>query len=158
MKLSRHSEILNLISQNNIETQEDLVAALNKKGFNVTQATVSRDIRELGLTKAVLGGKQRYVRYVKTPEENNRLYVLSQGIISITPAANILVIKTDAGMASAICAAIDDMELSFLIGTIAGDDTIMAVAAGDKQAEEAKFILEEYIKREGHLLDSKPAY
>lgn len=128
MKVSRHAKIIELISQNNIETQEELADRLNNAGFKVTQATVSRDIRDLKLTKvSVDGGKQKYV--VLKPEEDGMsekyIRVLKDGYISMDMAQNILVIKTVSGMAMAVAAAVDAMKWKEVVGCIAGDDTIM---------------------------------
>ena len=128
MKVSRHTKIIELINQYHIETQEELADRLNDAGFKVTQATVSRDIRDLKLTKvAVNGGKQKYV--VLAPEKDglNEKYVrvLSDGFISMDMAQNILVIKTGAGLAMAAAAALDALHFQELVGCIAGDDTIM---------------------------------
>ncbi len=128
MKVSRHAKIIELISQNNIETQEELADRLNNAGFKVTQATVSRDIRDLKLTKvSVDGGKQKYV--VLKPEEDQMsekyIRVLKDGYVSMDMAQNILVIKTVSGMAMAVAAAVDAMKWKEVVGCIAGDDTIM---------------------------------
>lgn len=128
MKVSRHAKIIELISQNNIETQEELAERLNNAGFKVTQATVSRDIRDLKLTKvSVDGGKQKYV--VLKPEEDGMsekyIRVLKDGYVSMDMAQNILVIKTVSGMAMAVAAAVDAMKWNEVVGCIAGDDTIM---------------------------------
>ena len=128
MKVSRHAKIIELISQYDIETQEELADRLNQSGFKVTQATVSRDIRDLKLTKvSVNGGKQKYV--VLRPEEEGMsekyIRVLRDGYVSMDMAQNILVIKTVAGMAMAVAAAIDAMKWKEVVGSIAGDDTIM---------------------------------
>lgn len=128
MKVSRHAKIIELISQNDIETQEELADRLNDAGFKVTQATVSRDIRDLKLTKvSVDGGKQKYV--VLHPEEDGMsekyIRVLKDGYISMDMAQNILVIKTVSGMAMAVAAAVDAMKWKEVVGCIAGDDTIM---------------------------------
>lgn len=128
MKVSRHAKIIELITQNTIETQEELAEQLNNSGFKVTQATVSRDIRDLKLTKvSVDGGKQKYV--ILKPEEDGMsekyIRVLKDGYISMDMAQNILVIKTVAGMAMAVAAAVDAMKWKEVVGCIAGDDTIM---------------------------------
>lgn len=128
MKIKRHSKIIELISGRDIETQEELADLLNAEGFSVTQATVSRDIRELKLTKiARSDGKQRYVVLQSSKsglvEKYNR--VLKDGFLSMDMAQNILVIKTVSGMAMAVAAALDSMEWSEIVGCIAGDDTIM---------------------------------
>ena len=128
MKTKRHSKILELIRNNDIETQEELQAFLEKDGFTVTQATVSRDIREMKLTKiATNEGKQKYVALNDNAEDLSEKYVrvLKDGYISMDMAQNILVIKTVSGMAGAVCASIDAMHIHEIVGSIAGDDTIM---------------------------------
>ena len=137
MKVKRQSKILELIRENDIETQEMLADLLNKAGFNVTQATVSRDIRELKLTKATMqSGKQKYVATAKessfVTERLNRVF--RDGIVSIDYAQNIVVIKTLVGMAMAVAAALDSMENSEIMGTIAGDDTIFCVVKNESKA------------------------
>ena len=112
MKGNRHAKIIELIQKNHIETQEELAEYLNQEGFKVTQATVSRDIRDLKLTKVPdKNGKQRYA--VHQNEENSMgekyIRVLRDGFLSMDMAQNILVIKTVSGMAMAVCAAIDAM-------------------------------------------------
>lgn len=128
MKTKRQSKILELIRKNDIETQEELLAHLLKDGYAVTQATVSRDIREMKLTKiAVNGGKQKYTVLNDNIEDLSEKYVrvLRDGFVSMDMAQNILVIKTVSGMAGAVCASIDAMNLHEIVGSIAGDDTIM---------------------------------
>lgn len=127
MKVSRHAKIIELIMQHDIETQEELAEYLDNAGFKVTQATVSRDIRDLKLTKmSVDGSRQKYV--ILKPEEGmseKYIRVLQDGYVSMDMAQNILVIKTVSGMASAVCAALDAMKWNEIVGSIAGDDTIM---------------------------------
>lgn len=127
MKVNRHAKIIELISQYDIETQEELAEYLNNAGFKVTQATVSRDIRDLKLTKvSVNGGKQKYILH--RPEEGmseKYIRVLKDGYVSMDMAQNILVIKTVSGMAMAVAAALDAMKWNEVVGCIAGDDTIM---------------------------------
>ena len=128
MKTRRQTKILELIAQNDIETQEELSEYLQAEGDAVTQATVSRDIREMKLTKVSMSnGKQKYAALVDSKEDMSEKYVrvLRDGFVSMDMAQNILVIKTVSGMASAVCAAIDDMQFSEIVGTLAGDDTIM---------------------------------
>lgn len=128
MKVSRHAKIIELISQNDIETQEELAEYLNNAGFKVTQATVSRDIRDLKLTKVSLnGGKQKYVIHRQDEDGMSEKYirVLRDGYMSMDMAQNILVIKTVSGMAMAVAAALDAMDCHEIVGSIAGDDTIM---------------------------------
>lgn len=128
MKVSRHAKIIELISQFDIETQEELAEYLNNAGFKVTQATVSRDIRDLKLTKiATSAGKQKYVLHRQEEQGMSEKYirVLRDGYVSMDMAQNILVIKTVSGMAMAVAAAVDAMNWNEVVGCIAGDDTIM---------------------------------
>ena len=128
MKTNRQSKIIEIIQKNEVETQDELSALLEKDGFRVTQATVSRDIRELKLTKIpTAGGRQKYAVITDAPENLSKKYerVLREGFLSMDMAQNILVIKTVSGMASAVCAAIDAMKMREIVGSIAGDATIM---------------------------------
>lgn len=128
MKTNRQSKIIEIIQKNEVETQDELSALLEKDGFRVTQATVSRDIRELKLTKIpTASGRQKYAVITDAPENFSKKYerVLREGFLSMDMAQNILVIKTVSGMASAVCAAIDAMKMREIVGSIAGDDTIM---------------------------------
>ena len=128
MKTNRQSKIIEIIQKNEVETQDELSALLEKDGFRVTQATVSRDIRELKLTKIpTAGARQKYAVITDAPENLSKKYerVLREGFLSMDMAQNILVIKTVSGMASAVCAAIDAMKMREIVGSIAGDDTIM---------------------------------
>ena len=128
MKTRRQSKILELIQKNDIETQEELSAYLVKEGYKVTQATVSRDIREMKLTKVSLSnGRQKYVALGEAKDDLSEKYfrVFRDGFVSMDMAQNILVIKTVSGMANAVCAAIDAMKIHEIVGSVAGDDTIM---------------------------------
>ncbi|MCD2492625.1 arginine repressor [Lacrimispora sp. NSJ-141] len=128
MKIERHSKIVELIGKYDIETQEELAEKLNEAGFRVTQATVSRDIRELKLTKvAVDGGGQKYVVLHKADSNLNDKYIriLRDGFVSMDMAQNILVVKTVPGMAMAVAAALDALRFHEIVGCIAGDDAIM---------------------------------
>ena len=119
--------IIEIITMKDIETQEELRDELQSFGFDVTQATVSRDIRSLGLKKESVPGKgQRYVSKIMSSAVSSDSYksVLKAGIISIEPAENLIVVKTVAGVAMAVAAALDNLEVEGLIGCIAGDDTI----------------------------------
>lgn len=130
MKTKRQSKILELIKKKDIETQDELLAFLQQDGYAVTQATVSRDIRELKLTKiAINGGKQKYAVLNENSDEMSERFVrvFRDGFVSMDMAQNILVIKTVSGMASAVCACIDAMENHEIVGSIAGDDTIICV-------------------------------
>ena len=138
MKKRRQAKILELISSKEIETQEELQAYLIEYGFEVTQATISRDIKELRLVKD-LSSKGRYV--YSTGKKNNQNItkraggIFNESIISIDYALNTVVIKCFAGMANAACAAIDSMELDEVLGTIAGDDTIFILCRSEENAE-----------------------
>ncbi len=128
MKQTRHIRILELIEKYDIETQEELAEYLKKDGFAVTQATVSRDIRELKLTKIPTGnGRQKYavLRQDDSHLGDKYIRVLKECFVSMDSAQNILVIKTGVGMAMAVAAAIDAMKFEEIVGSIAGDDTIM---------------------------------
>lgn len=135
MKQKRQAMILAIIEQYDIETQDELQEKLAEAGFKTTQATISRDIREINLTKvAVAGGRQKYTLGKQTNHESIESYrkVLSAGILSMVPAENLIVIKTVSGMAMAVAAALDNVEINGLLGSIAGDDTIfLAVRSHD---------------------------
>ena len=129
MKVARQGKIIELINKYEIETQEELADRLTLEGFHVTQATVSRDIREMKLTKMSFDdGRQKYILVQGSDGEMNDKYlrVLREGFVSIDRAENILVIKTVSGMAMAVAAALDSMQWKEVVGCIAGDDTIMA--------------------------------
>lgn len=143
MKNSRHKMILELINGQHIETQEELASKLQEAGFSVTQATVSRDIRQLSLTKVTdMYGKQYYsLRQSNEGQFSNKyIRVLKDGYISGQTAQNILVIKTVSGMAMAVAAALDALKLQDVVGSIAGDDTIFCAI---RDAEAANRVLEE---------------
>lgn len=127
MKTERHSKIVELIGKYEIETQDELAMRLNEAGFKVTQATVSRDIRELKLSKVTgAGGRQKYAVLQKKEEHLNDKYlrVLRDGFVSMDMAQNILVVRTVGGMGMAVAAAIDAIHFQEMIGSVAGDDTI----------------------------------
>ncbi|WP_051198028.1 MULTISPECIES: arginine repressor [unclassified Butyrivibrio] len=128
MKKKRHEKLIEMIQNNVIETQEQMADMLRAEGFDVTQATVSRDIRELRLTKrSTPDGKHKYVIIQDVAGMNDKYTdVLKAGFLSMDSAQNILVIRTVSGMAMAVAAALDAMEFEEVVGCIAGDDTIMA--------------------------------
>ena len=146
MKRSRQSKILELISQYEIETQEDLAKLLLEAGFQVTQATISRDIRELALTKVSgRNGKPKYAVMEhggNAPPASSDRYarVLQDGIMSIVQAGNLVVIRTVSGMAMAVAAAVDALGIEEIAGSIAGDDTVMCAV---KTAELVPAVIEE---------------
>lgn len=137
MKIKRQSKILEIIKNYEIDTQEALVDMLNNEGFNVTQATVSRDIRELKITKALVkSGKQKYVAPAPESIGSNSKFirVFNEAVLSMDYAQNIIVIKTLTGMAMAVAAAIDSMDKLEILGTIAGDDTIFCATKSEGAA------------------------
>lgn len=127
MKTSRQAKILEIISKYDVETQEELSARLVQEGYPVTQATVSRDMRELKLTKVPTGrGRQKYAPLEQTQKDLTKyIRIFQDGFRSMDMAQNILVIKTVSGMAMAVAAALDAMQCHEIVGSIAGDDTIM---------------------------------
>ena len=144
MKINRHAKIVELVNKYHIETQEELADRLNQEGYKVTQATVSRDIRDLKLTKVQTeAGRQKYaglqISESKLTEKYGR--ILRDGFISMDVAQNILVIKTVSGMAMAVAAAIDDMNWHEVVGCIAGDDTIMCAI---RTVEDAEVVMEKF--------------
>ena len=149
MKTKRQAKILELIRRNDIETQEDLSDRLEQEGFQVTQATVSRDIRELKLTKVALSnGRQKYTAIMEQDENLSEKYtrVFKDGFVSMDMAQNILVIKTVSGMAMAVAAALDAMHLHEIVGCIAGDDTIMCAAKNADMAMGAAEKLRSFVR------------
>ena len=149
MKTKRQRKIIELITNYDIETQEELAAKLVENGFNVTQATISRDIRELNLKKiATKGGKQKYAVQSSSDIVSNSKYmrVLNDGIITMDTAGNILVVKTVSGMAMAVAAALDAMQIKEILGCIAGDDTIMCVVKHAEETDRVKEHIESFIR------------
>lgn len=141
MNNARHEQILRLIRERDIETQEELVSLLNETGFAVTQATVSRDIRQLQLKKSP--GKNGRLRYTTGEEDQLDLSqkykrVLKDSFVSMDVSMNIMVIKTVSGMAMAAAAALDSLDWQEVLGCIAGDDTIMVVMRRMDDAEALK--------------------
>lgn len=145
----RHTAILRIISEQEIETQDDLIAKLKENGFDVTQATVSRDIKQLGLVKTTDGeGKYRYSAPHPSSSGSDSKFknILSEAIISSESAENMVVVKTYSGMANAAAAAIDALASDRILGSIAGDDTILIVTKNDEAAEEFSEILKDAVK------------
>ena len=139
MKNSRQAEILNIIQSSDIETQEQLLLHLKERGFNTTQATISRDIKELRLVKELTGnGGYRYAASGRrnTGGSETRLRNISkEGFTSVDVAQNIIVLKTMPGLASAVCSALDGMEIEGMVGTIAGDDTGLLIMRDNASAQ-----------------------
>lgn len=139
MRNKRHDAILKLISEQNIETQQELTSALSELGFNVTQATISRDIKELRLLKQ-LNQNGRYIYTINEPnreknDANNMSLIFSKSVISLEYALNTVVIKTLAGMAQGAAAALDSLHNPDYLGSIAGDDTIFVVTRSEEAAQ-----------------------
>ena len=133
MKTKRLERIKELITENDISTQDMLVEMLISDGYNVTQATVSRDIKKLGLSKAFENGVNKYVLKYDSQIGHDFL-MFKSGTISILPAQNIVVIKCKAGLANAICVFLDSLELDGIVGTLAGDDTIFLATIDNNAA------------------------
>ena len=143
---SRQSKILELISTKEIETQEELAKELKNANFEITQATISRDIKELGLTKilsssgkykyAILGGEQQVV-------SNKYINIFKESVISVKPALNLAVVKTIKGMAAGVCSFIDKLNLNELLGATCGDDTVMLIFPSTTLASEAVVTLQD---------------
>ena len=137
MKNLRQEKIIEIIESQIVETQEALQEKLRECGFDVTQATVSRDIKELRLTKvATKGNRYKYaVLDSDDPKQAAKfVFIMKETVLSVQAAQNMLVIKTFAGMAQAAAAALDNLFGNDVIGTIAGDDTIFAVTASNQDA------------------------
>ncbi len=146
MKISRHSKILEIIENNQIETQEELAEQLKNKGVNVTQATVSRDIKELRLIK-VLSDDGRY-KYAAMKDQNTMmterlLKTFSETVLSVDYSGNIIVVKTFSGAANAAGEAIDAFDIKEIVGSVAGDNTIFIMV---RNAENVPGIIERFKK------------
>ena len=127
MKTGRHARILDIIAEHPIKTQDELLTRLREEGFKATQATISRDIKDLRLVKTLgSDGKYRYVSASRSSTDirTNFSNLFSTSVNSIDVAQNLVVIKTLSGMAQAVCAALDSADYPSVVGTIAGDDTI----------------------------------
>ncbi len=151
MKSQRHAKIMELIDREFITTQEELLKYLNDEGFSVTQATVSRDIKELKLVKAQApDGKYRYI---SSPSESIsepmfKLHnIFSESVKNIDSAQNIVVIKCYTGMANAVCVALDAKQWESVVGTLAGDDTIFAVMRSEADAKACVDMLKKLMSR-----------
>lgn len=139
MKYDRHAKILEMIENNIVETQEDLADRLKAAGFDVTQATVSRDIKELRLIKVMAeNGSYKYasINAQGSNISSKHRTIFAQSVVKLDYAGNIMVIKTLSGMAQAAAAAIDAMDWPEIVGCIAGDDTIMVVVKSEENARE----------------------
>lgn len=145
MKKNRHEAILSLISKYDIGTQEELMLRLNELGYRVTQATVSRDIKFLKLIKTpISGGQYKYSYAGNEAEDFSGKYfsILSHSVTSVNYAGNIAVVKCFSGMAQAACAAMDNLAIDKIVGTLAGDDTIFVLCKDETNAGEFKQYIE----------------
>lgn len=141
MKKSRHQKIIELVGRMRIGTQEELADILNKEGYRVTQATVSRDIKELKLSKVAGNDGIQYYQIIEKEEQvysEKYIRVLREALMSMDTAGNFLVIRTMAGMANAVAAALDQFKLDKIVGTLAGDDTIMCAMKNAQDAEDVR--------------------
>lgn len=137
MKVTRHAKILEIINSRDIETQEDLAEELRKGGMNVTQATVSRDIKELKLIKVLAdSGRYKYATIIHTENflSNKLVNIFSQTVIGVEHVNNFVIVKTLSGSASAAAEAIDSLNFEGIAGTIAGDNTIFVMVRDDDKA------------------------
>lgn len=141
MKKARHEAILELLEKEEIGTQDLLMQRLNDMGFAVTQATISRDIKELKLIKSpVSGGQYKYVYVSNDSEDRTQKYysIIAHAVTTVNYAGNMAVVKCFAGMAQAACAAVDNLINDKVVGTLAGDDTIFVLCKDEAAANEFK--------------------
>ena len=138
MKRARQEAILNIIQTVNVETQEQLLDELRARGYSATQATISRDIKELRLVKELSGGGYRYAfseRKGLADSEVRLRNIFKEGVTSVDLAQNIVVVRTMPGLASAACSALDGMEIPGMVGSLAGDDTGILIMRDNDAAE-----------------------
>ena len=150
MKTKRHAKILELISNSVISTQDELLNKLSESGYNVTQATVSRDIKELKLIKS-LGDNGSYHYTVNVRDKDEVSYnfrsIFSEAVIGISYAGNIVCIKCHNGMANAACASFDALNRSEVVGSLAGDDTIFVLTRNEESSAGMAYDLRKLLKR-----------
>ncbi|ETP71872.1 arginine repressor [Oribacterium sp. C9] len=149
MKKSRHQKIIELVGRMRIGTQEELADILNREGYKVTQATVSRDIKELKLSKVTGNDGSQYYQIIEKEEQvysEKYIRVLREALMSMDTAGNLLVIRTMAGMANAVAAALDQFRLEKIVGTLAGDDTIMCAMKNAQDALDVKNRIQEIME------------
>ena len=138
MKYKRQGQILRIVHEQNIKTHEQLIEELEKCGYKVTQATVSRDIKDLGLVKIPMpSGGSVYSSPDDIPEEmDRRINVITDTVRSVEYALNSVVVRTYPGMASAVAASVDTTMRGDFLGSVAGDDTLLIIAASEDKARE----------------------
>ena len=149
MKKSRHQKIIELVGRMRIGTQEELADILIKEGYKVTQATVSRDIKELKLSKVAGNDGVQYYQIIEKEEQvysEKYIRVLREALMSMDTAGNLLVIRTMSGMANAVAAALDQFKLDKIVGTLAGDDTIMCAMKNAQDALDVKNRIKEIME------------
>lgn len=150
MKTRRHAKILELIREHDIETQDELLRHLREAGFDVTQATVSRDIKELRLVKTLsASGRYKYSTGSgeSAPDMSSKFYALfTDSALAVDSAQNMLVIKCMNGMAQAVCASMDAMYWKDFVGTLAGEDTIFVVCRTEAAARETQEALRKLLR------------
>lgn len=139
MRLSRHNKILEIITTNEVKSQEQLQALLKDAGYDVTQATISRDIKELQLVKSQ--DKNGVTRYVTNNTDNRPiserfLRIFKETTLSYAPAQNLIVVRTLSGCSNAAAEAIDSLELEHIVGSIAGDNTLLVIVDNEKNVPE----------------------
>ena len=136
MKYKRHAQIIKIIGEQRIKTHEQLIEELNKAGYDVTQATVSRDIKELGLIKAPTPNGPCYAMPKESFDMGEKhLDIFSDSVLSIASALHTVVVRTYPGVASAVAASIDSVLRAEILGSIAGDDTILIIAQDEDAAD-----------------------
>ena len=147
MKAKRHAKLLELIHNNDIYTQEDLMRHLQSAGFDVTQATVSRDIKELALIKITAGNDQyRYSLPTEITVSETRLrFMLKEFVLNYAASGNILVVRTAPGNANAVASALDNAQWGEILGSVAGDDTILVIARTEEEIPNIINKLESYL-------------
>lgn len=137
LRNARQTKILELIEKKDIGTQTELTNELNKEGFAITQATVSRDIKELGLVKVVSSNnKYKYLYPENSNQDSKLLNIFRESVLTIETALNQIVIKTISGSANSACVIIDKLNFSSIVGTLAGDDTIIIIVKTIKDVDE----------------------
>lgn len=147
MKKNRHELILSFIQNNNVSTQDEIIKMLSEHGYNVTQATISRDIKELKLVKEHYGKNNvKYAVSTKKDNNDNIKMIFARSVLSVEVAMNLIVVKCYPGTANAACVALDSLHINGVVGTIAGDDTIFTACTDTQVAIETKHIIEEMLK------------
>ena len=150
MKNARQGEILQIIQSKNVETQEQLLEELRQKGFSATQATISRDIKDLRLVKELTsGGGYRYAqsdRKASSTVDTRLRNILKEGVVSVDVAQNIVVVRTMPGLASGACSAFDSMDIPGVVGSLAGDDTGILIMRDNASAQQLSSEIHKLLK------------